>query len=57
MIHKKIMDGIWLHEETQKLIEAAPLNDEGLPVLKERFLDPYDFEAFINPRLIMETNE
>ena len=51
------MDGIWLHEETQKLIEAAPLNDEGLPVLKERFLDPYDFEAFINPRLIMETNE
>ena len=51
------MDGIWLHEETQKLIEAAPLNDEGLPVLNERFLDPYDFESYINPRLIMETNE
>jgi hypothetical protein len=51
------MDGVWLHEETQKLIEVAPLNDEGLPVLEQRFLEPQDYETFINPRLLMETDE
>ena len=57
MIHKQLTDCVWLHEETQKLLEVAPLNDDGLPVLSERFLDPQDFESFINPRLVMETNE
>lgn len=33
------------------------IDDDGFPVLNHAFLDPLDFESFINPKVLKETTE
>ena len=57
VIHKHMSENHWFDLETQKAIEDAVINEEGLPVLNETFVDTSEYDAFINPKVLKETTE
>jgi peptide deformylase len=57
VIHRDLTPGLWQVKEAAQQLAEVPLNDEGLHVLEERFLNVEDFDSFMNPKLLGETTE
>ena len=54
-MHRSIPLNEWISEEALKRSESADIPDEPVDSKFNYILDPNDFEAFINPRLVGET--
>ena len=66
IMHKELLDVAsstyrakkWLHESAFAVQEAMPIPEydkDNLSYSSDRLLDPADFSAFMNPRLLAET--
>jgi hypothetical protein len=57
VINKNLQPDCWQDPITKSLIENAPLDEEGLPVLDSPVFSIDEYESFTNPRLVRETVE
>jgi len=57
VIHRNARDGLWLDPEAQKMLDEAPMDENGLVVLEDALLDINDYESFMNPKILKETTE
>lgn len=57
VIHKHLIDNVWIVPEAQAALDAAQIDEDGLPVLDQAFLNHEDFESYMNPKVLKETTE